>query len=179
MLLALAVVLISSSAIYLFFWHSPHAISPPQAITVSVCPGIGFGVHRVTSDAGIRFDAPEKAFTVHAALRDMPPGWLYVVKLKDADAKIVVWRDDDVFRDLKIAYPVFSDQIGQRIIRDATERIFGSGHWGYLQSGERWRYVKFSTGNVVGYEPTLPKQASPLDQVLNSACFSQDEISRK
>jgi hypothetical protein len=179
MVSAFAVVLVSSSAICLFFWRSPHGLNPPEAVTISVCPDIVFGVHRVTADSGIRFAAPEKAFTVHAALRDMPPGRLYVVKLKDADAKIVVWRDDDMFRDLKVAYPVFSDQIGQRIIRDATGRNFGSDRWGYLQSGERWRYVRFSTGDAVGYEPTPPKQASLLDQVVNSACLSRDEVFQK
>jgi hypothetical protein len=134
-------------------------------------------MHRIRSDFGIRFDAPEKAFTVHADLRDTPTGTLYVVKLKDTNANIVVWRDDDIFKDLKVAYPVFSEHIEERNIRDATGRIFGTDRWGYLQSGERWRYVKFSTSDAVGYEPTPPKPATLLDQVVNSACFSRDKIS--
>jgi hypothetical protein len=177
--IVLAVVLVSFFSIYLFLARSPHVTNPPQEIAISVCPDITSGVHRVRSDFGIRFDAPEKAFTVHAGLRDMPPGTLYVVTLKDADAHIVVWRDDDIFRDLKIAYPVFSEHIEERNIRDATGRIFGTDRWGYLQSGERWRYVRFSTRDAVGYEPTSPKQANLLDQVVNSACFSGDEISSK
>jgi hypothetical protein len=174
-----AVALVSSFVIYLFFSRSPHGTNPPQAIAISVCPDVTFGVHRIRSDFGIRFDASEKDFTVQAGPRDMPPGTLYVVKLKDADANIVIWRDDNVFRDLKIAYPVFSEHIGERNIRDATGSIFGTDRWGYLQSGERWRYVRFSTRDAVGYEPTPPKQANLLDQVINSACFSRDEISRK
>jgi hypothetical protein len=174
--IVLTAVLVSFFAIYLFLSHSPHVRNPPQAIAISVCPNVSPGVHRIRSDFGIRFDAPEKAFTVHAGLRDMPPGTLYVVKLKDADPNIVVWRDDDIFRDLKSAYRVFSEHIEERNIRDATGRIFGTDRWGYLQSGERWRYVRFSTGDAVGYEPTPPKQANVLDQVVNSACFSRDEI---
>ncbi|MFI5098342.1 MAG: hypothetical protein ACHQT6_10250 [Candidatus Acidiferrales bacterium] len=177
--IALAVVLVSSFGIYLFFSRSPHITNPPQSIAISVCPNVTSGVHRISSDFGIRFDAPENAFSVHAGLRDMPAGMLYVVKLKDADANIVVWRDDDIFRDLKIAYPVFSEHVEERSIRGAKGRIFGTDRWGYLQSGERWRYVKFSTGDAVGYEPTSPKQADLLDQVVNSACFSRDEIPRK
>ena len=173
--IVLTLVLISFFGIYLFLAHSPHVANPPQAIAISVCPDVASGVHRIRSDFGIRFDAPEKAFTVHAGLRDMPPITLYVVKLKDAGAKIVVSGDDDDFRDLKIAYSVFSEHIEERNIRDATGRIFGTDRWGYLQSGERWRYVKFSTGDAVGYEPTTPKQANLLDQVVNSACFSRDE----
>jgi hypothetical protein len=95
-----------------------------------VCPDVTSDVHRITSDFGIRFDAPEKAFTVHAGLRDMPTGTFYVVKLKDADANVVVWRDDDMFRDLKIAYPVFPEYLEERNIRDATGRIFGTDRWG-------------------------------------------------
>jgi hypothetical protein len=177
--IALAVVLVSSCAIYLFYSRFRHVANPPQPIAISVCPDVTSGVHRITSDFGIRFDAPEKEFTVHTGLRDMPPGTLYVVKLKHSEANVVVWRDDDVFRDLKTAYPIVSEHVGERIIRDPTGRIFGTDRWGYLQSGERWRYARFSTGDAVGYEPTPPEQANLLDQVINAACFSRDDISRK
>jgi hypothetical protein len=171
-----AVFVVSSFGAYLFFSRSPQAINPPQSFAISVCPDLISGVRRIKSDFGIRFDAPKKAFTVHEGLRDMPPGMLYIVKLKDTDAHIVVWHDDDVFNDLKIAYPAFSKRVEERNIRDATGRIFGTDRWGYLQSGDRWRYVRFSTRDAVGYKPTPPKQANLLDQVINSACFSRDEI---
>ncbi len=177
--IVLAVVLVCSFGIYLFFSRSPHVTNPPQSIAISVCPNVTSGVYRIRSDFGIRSDAPEKVFTVHAGLSDMPPRTSYVVKLKDADASMVVGHDDEIFRNLKIAYPVFSEHVEERNIRGATGRIFGTDRWGYLQSGERWRYVRFSTGAVVGYEPTHPEQADLLDQVVNSACFSQDEVFRK
>jgi len=170
------VVLASSFVIYMYFSRSSH-VKPPLAIVISACSNITSGVHRITFDFGIRFDAPEKMFIVHAGLRDMPPGALYVVKLSDSDANIAVSRDDDIFRDLKTAYPVFSEHVEERNIRDATGRISGTDRWGYLQSGERWRYVRFSSGDAAGYKPTPPKQAKLLDQVVNSACFSRDEPS--
>ena len=158
---------------------SSQITNPPQVVAVSVCPDLTPGTRRIPSDFGIRFDAPEKVFMVQAAVRDMPPGTMYVVKLRDGDAHIVVWRDDSVFRDLKNAYPIFSKHIEERTIRDATGRSFGTDQWGYLQTGERWRYVKFSTGDAVGYKPRPPKEANLLDQLINSACFSRDENPRK
>jgi hypothetical protein len=144
----------------------------PQPVPVTLCSDPTPDKQRIKADFGIHFDAPEKTFTVHAGTRDMPPGTLYVVKLRDGDAHIVIWRDDDVFGDLKNAYPIFSKHTNERTVRDTTGRSFGTDRWGYLQTGERWRYVKFSTGDAVGYEPRPPKEANMLDQVVNSACFS-------
>ena len=159
-------VLIFSVATYLLSFHSPHAMSVPPAIIVSACPDLPSGMRRIRSDFGTRFDASEKAFRVHAGLRDMPPGTLYVVKLKDADANIVVWRDDDILRNLKTAYPVFSKHVEERSIRTSTEHVFGTDRWGYLQSGERWRYVRFSSGDAVGYELLNKLTKSSVFKVL-------------
>jgi len=113
-------------------------------------------------------------------LRDMPPERLYVVtSIGPAEAKLVVSPDPGDFRDLEVAYPTFSQHVGERIMRDSEGRSFGTDRWGYLQSGERWRYVKFSTGDRVGYEPLPPRQADVLDQIVSSACFSRDENLKK
>jgi hypothetical protein len=64
--------------------------------------------------------------------RDEPPETLYVVTLKSANAKIVVSPDEADFKDLEIAYPVFSEHVEKRYIRDSTGRIFGTDSWGYL-----------------------------------------------
>jgi hypothetical protein len=170
----LGVILVSSVAIYLLSLRSSRVPSVPPAIVVLACPDLAPGVRRITSDFGTRFDVSDKVFTVHAGARDMPPGMLYVVKLKHADANIVVWRDDDVFRDLKTAFPVFSEHVEERNIRTSKERLVGTDRWGYLKSGERWRYVRFSSGDAAGYGPTPPKEASMLDQVVGSACLSRD-----
>ena len=174
-----AVTFVCSCLVFLLLSCSGGITNPPQAVAVSVCPDLTPGIRRIPSDFGIRFDASEKLFMVHAGVRDMPPGTMYIVKLRDGDAHVVVWRGDDVFRDLKNAYPIFSKHIEERAIRDATGQSFGTDQWGYLQTGERWRYVKFSTGDAVGYEPTPPKRSNLLDQVVNSACFPRDENPRE
>ena len=172
--------MILCSCLVLLLSCSSRISNPPVAVAVAVCPELTLGIHRIPSDFGIRFDVSEKLFMVHAGVRDMPPGAVYIVKLRDGDAHVVVaWRDDDVFKDLEKAYPIFSKHIEERAIRDATGQRLGTDKWGYLQTGERWRYVKFSTGDAAGYEPTPPKQANLLDQVVNSACFPRDENARE
>jgi len=166
--------------VYIFFSSYRHSIKPPDQVIISACPSLAPGVHRITSDFGIRFDAPDEAFTIHAALRDMPPGTLYIVKLRDTEAKMAVcWRVDCAIKDLQTAYPIFSEHVEARNIRDAKGLTFGTDRWGYLQSGERWRYVTFSNGGAAGYEPTPPEQARLLDQVVNSACVSRDSVPEK
>jgi hypothetical protein len=115
---------------------------------------------------------PENVFTVRKAERDMPPETPYVVTLNGrAEAKLVISLDSGDFGNLEVAYPTFSKTVGERTVQDTKGRNFGTDRWGYLQDGERWRYVKFTTGDRVGYEPLSPKQADLLDQVVNSACL--------
>jgi hypothetical protein len=128
-------------------------------------------MHRIDSDFGTQFDLSEKDFVVHSGLRDMPPGMLYVVTLKSRSTNMVVWRDDGIFNELKSAFPVFSEHVEERVVRTPTGHIVGEDRWGYLKSGERWRYVTFSRGDAVGYRPTRPKEASLLDQAISSACL--------
>jgi hypothetical protein len=172
-----AALILCSCVASLLLSCSNETSNAPQV--VAVCPDLTPGTHRILADYGLRFDAPEKLFMVQSSVRDMPPGTMYVVKLRNGDAHIVVWRDDEVFRNLKIAFPIFSKHTEERIIRDTTGRNFGTDQRGYLQTGERWRYVKFSTGDAAGYEPRPPREANLLDQVINSACFSVAENPRK
>jgi hypothetical protein len=109
--------------------------------------------------------------TVRKGQRDMPPE-IYVVTLDGhADAKLVGSLDSGDFQDLESAYPIFSKNLEERTVQDTKGRNFGTDRWGYLQNGERWRYVKFTTGDRVGYGPLPPRQADLLDQVVNSACL--------
>lgn len=151
---------------------SPQVTDRPRAVTISVCPDTTTGAHLLTTDLGLGFDAPESVFTVRKAQRDMPPEIPYVVTLKGhADAKLVVSPDSGDFRDLEFAYPIFSKNVEERTVQDSKGRNFGTDRWGYLQTGERWRYVKFTTTDRVGYGPLSPSQADLLDQVVNSACL--------
>jgi hypothetical protein len=143
---------------------------PPPPIRISVCPAVTSGERRIVSNFGVRFDVPEKTFDVYASPRDMPAGTLYVITLRDTKANAVVWLDDGVFRELKIAYPAFSKRVETREIRDAAGRLWGTDRWGVLPSGERWRFVTFSTGDAVGYDPVPPNEAALLDRLVDSAC---------
>lgn len=167
---------------FLLLSCSRQIAKPPQAIALSVCTDASDApqaIYRITSDFGIRFDTPKKVYVVREALRDMPAGMMYIVKLRDADAHIVIWQDDDVFRDLKNAYPVFSKHVENRAIRDAAGRNFGTDQWGYLPDGRQWRYVTFATRDAVGYDPAPPTQANLLDEVINSACYSTERSHQK
>jgi hypothetical protein len=175
--LAVALLLVSAWAIYLLLRRSTYLTNPPQAIAISACSSTA-GVRHIRDDflgnRGVRFDAPEDVFMVSRADRDMPREILYVVTLKSANAKVVVSPDEADFKDLEVVYPVFSEHVEKRYIRDSTGRVFGTDSWGYLHTGERWRYTRFSTGDAVGYEPTPPNQADQLDRLVNSACFPRN-----
>jgi hypothetical protein len=158
------------SLVCLLFSCSRQVTDPPRTVTVSVCQGSVPAAHRFTAEFGLGFDAPENVFAVKKVQRDMPPE-LYVVTLNGhAKAKLMISADDD-FRDLEVAYPTFSKNVEERIVQDSKGHNFGMDRWGYLQNGERWRYVKFNTGDSVGYEPLPARQADLLDQVVNSACL--------
>jgi hypothetical protein len=176
MISRLLVVAFASCLVCLIFSCSRQVTDPPQAVVVSACADTIAGNHRLAAEFGLQFDAPEDRFRVKKGQRDMPPGLAYAVTPNGyTDAKLVISGDDGDFRELELAYPTFSKQVGERTMRDAKGRNFGSDRWGYLQSGERWRYVKFATGDRVGYEPLPPRQADLLDQIVSSACFSRDE----
>jgi hypothetical protein len=118
-------------------------------------------------------------FTIKKVQRDMPFG-LYVVTLNGhAKAKLMISAGDGDFRNLEAVYPTFSNNVEERIVQDSKGHSFGTDRWGYLQNGERWRYVKFNTGDSVGYEPLPARQADILDQVINSACFVPAEQTTK
>jgi len=180
MISRLLAVAFPSCLVCLLFSCSRQVTDPPRAVAVSPCADTIAGAHRLAGNFGLRFDVPEDRFRIKNGQRDMPPERLYVVTPNGhADAKLVVSPDPGDFRDLEVAYPTFSQHVGERTMRDAEGRSFGMDRWGYLQSGERWRYVKFSTGDRVGYEPLPPRQADLLDQIVSSACFSQDENLKK
>jgi len=150
---------------------SRQAKDRPQAVTIAVCQGSLAGVGRFTSRFGLSFDAPENAFTVKKVQRDMPPEVIYVfAPTVGTNARLVISPDDGDFRDLQVAYPTFSEDVGERTVQDSKGRSFGTDRWGYLENGERWRYVKFNTGDRAGYEPLPAKQADLLDQIVGSAC---------
>jgi hypothetical protein len=177
MILRLLAVACPSCLVCLLLSCSRQVMDPPRAVAVSACPDTIAGADdRLVTRFGLRFDVPSDRFRVKQQQRDMPPEVVYVARPNGhADAKLVISEDDGDFRELEVAYPTFSKHVGERTMRDAEGRNFGTDRWGYLQSGERWRQVRFSTGEHVGYKPLPPRQADLLDQIVSSACFARNE----
>ncbi len=179
MISRLFVVACASSLICLLLSCSRQVTGPPRTVAVSACPDSIAGAHRI-APLHLRFDVPEDRFRITQVQRDMPPELLYVVTLNGhSDVKLVISPDRSDFRDLELAWPTFSKHVTERTMRDAEGRNFGTDRWGYLRSGERWRHVKFLTGDHAGYEPLPPSQADLLDQIVSSACFTPDENLKK
>ena len=104
---------------------------PPKSVILSTCPESTSDAYRIKTDFGLRFVAPENVYAVSAARGDMPPELFYEVKLRGSNAKMVMaWRDDGVFNNLAIAYPVFSEHAEERIIRDPKSRNWGTDRCG-------------------------------------------------
>jgi hypothetical protein len=138
MISRLLTVAFASCLVCLLFSCSRQVTDPPRAVAVSACANTIAGAHRLAANFGLRFDVPEDRFTVKKGQRDMPPEMLYVVTSNGhADAKLVVSRDAGDFRDLEVAYPTFSQHVGERTMRDAEGRSFGTDRWGYLQKLRR------------------------------------------
>jgi hypothetical protein len=156
-----------------FYFFSVRDRQAPSAISVLPCRNPNPDVRRIRSDFGATFDIPEKNFNVRAATQDMPPGHFYVVTLKNSSAKMLIAHNDGIWPDLKNAFPVFSRQVESRTIQTVGKHSIGTDHWGYLNSGERWRHVEFSSGDAVGYRPVPLSEADLFDRAISSACFSQ------
>jgi hypothetical protein len=135
-------------------------------------------MRRIHCDFGTQFDVPEKDFAVRSGMRDMPPGVAYVASFKDAGRNLLIWRADGAFDQLKSAFPVFSEHVEGRDVRIPSGQRIGKDSWGYLKSGGRCRYVRFSSGDAVGYRPVQPREASMLDKVISSACRLPSRCSR-
>jgi len=169
--LVVAVAVVLAAALGVYFAKKRKPASPP-AIMLSPCADPAPGVRRIRADFGVRFDVPESGFTVLSGSSDMPPATLYQVTSKDGAANLIVGYDDDMFNQLKVAFPTFSVRVEQRDIRNAKGQVVGRDRWGYLNSGERWRYVTFSSGDAAGYHPYDSLHAGSLDRILSSACAS-------
>jgi hypothetical protein len=122
--------LVSSVSIYLFLARSATGTRPRAVWLSRHSPR---GCNRINSDFATPFGAPEKDFTVHSGLRDLP-GTLYVVTLKRRSANIVIWHGggDEIFRELNFAFPVFSEHVEDRDVRAVKGTLAGKDHWGYL-----------------------------------------------
>jgi hypothetical protein len=152
---------------YWFFTRDPR---PPAVATIHRCAGFASETQGIKAPYGIRFSVSEKAFAIRSFSSDMPPEKDYAITLKGADAEMIVAHDDGIWPDLRDTSPIFSRRVADRSSRSIWARAAGKDTWGYLKSGERWRYVAFSTGDAIGYRPVPPSTAALFDQIMSSAC---------
>lgn len=162
----IAIVLISSIAFYLFRTRDQHA---PAAVVVSACRDLGPNTRRIKSDFGTQFDVSEKAFSVKSVVHDMAPGKFYVITSRNSAAEVIIAHDDGVWEDLKKGPRTFSRRVKDPN-RASNGHSVGIDRWGYLESGERSRYVAFPSGDAVGYRFVPLNEATKFDQIINSAC---------
>jgi hypothetical protein len=141
----LLIVLVGAIGFYFFSVADKHA---PAAISVLPCRNPSSDVRRVRSDFGATFDIPEKDFNIRTATQDMPPGRFYVVTLKNSSGNLLIGHNDGIRPDLKNAFRAFSRRIEARKIQNRGKLSVGTDHWGYLNNGDRWRYVEFSSGDA-------------------------------
>ncbi len=166
-LAAIGGVLAVAVFVYLFRMHG----LPPLAVVLSACRSAAPGMQRIKGNFGTQFDIPMAKFSIKQGSLDAPPEEVFAITVKEDGAKMMVaTRYDFDFKDLKDAFPLFSEHIGEREVRFPDGSVAGRDRWGELKSGERWRYVTFHAGDAAGYRPVTASDARWFDQILGSAC---------
>jgi hypothetical protein len=156
------------AAVYFLFPSSPQ---PPPALVISDCRTIAPGMRRIGTESSTQFDVTsDTVFAIHAGLSDMP-GNGYDATVKYGGASMAISSEDYVFSNLKSNFPHSSENLIERVVRDRKGRLIGEDRWGYLETGERWRFVRFSWGEAMGYRPARREVASFFDKIIDSACF--------
>jgi hypothetical protein len=132
-------------------------------------------MRRLGSKSSVQFDLPGKDFVVSSWMNDMPPALAFVARShSDHTAWLEISAGLDAImssRDLTSSIPAVSRYLGERDVFTSDGRRVGKDRWGYLKSGERWRYLEFSWGSGAAYRPARPNQATLLDQVISTACI--------
>jgi hypothetical protein len=153
---------------------TPHA---PRALTISPCREVPPNMHRISArllifpDA-VEFDVPETIFVLKSMTQDSPPGEVHFVRVRDRNEGLEISNFGLSFEKDLAGFAAHSAHAYQTTIRTSHGRKIGEDHWGYLKTGERWRYLKFTRAEEDGYRPMPPKYADLLDNVLSSACLA-------
>jgi hypothetical protein len=139
-------------------------------------------MRRVGADIG--FDVAAAGFALSCGSPDMgPPMYVCDITVRGGSPNPLEISDQVYFeRDLQSTWPVFSEHVEERDVRNVYGHVVGKDSWGYWKSsehwwgrpasGKRWRFVKFSGGEEVGYLPTSDREARLFDQIISSACSS-------
>jgi hypothetical protein len=176
----IAVALLSASFIFPFVLN---ARSPqvPRALTISPCRKVPPNMHRFSArlvifpDA-IEFDVPETDFIVESGARDMPVGEVHLITIRGRNEGLELSNERLSFKKELVGFSAHSAHVYQSTIRTSHGRKIGEDHWGYLKTGERWRYLRFTRGEEDGYRPMIPMYAGLLDKVMNSACLAPTPV---
>lgn len=172
----IAVALLSASFIYPFVLAA-RTQQAPRALTISPCREVPPNMHRFSArlvifpDA-VEFDVPETDFMVESGTRDMPVGEVHLITIRGRSERLELSNERLSFEKELVGFSAHSVHVYQSAIRTSHGRKIGEDHWGYLKTGERWRYLRFTRGEEDGYRPMLPKDADLLDKVISSACLA-------
>ncbi len=171
--LGLAVIVGISSICWLYFVGTRP--SPPLLPHVSPCKALASGMKRV-GDRGFQFDVSTKDFSISEGSSDAAPfvhGFDLVPKQSNAILKIEFgWRPmESITPDPALT---FLKRIERRPIFDDKGKPIGEDKWGYLDTGERWRSVRFSGIGTAKYGLVDRQAAEIFDRVINSVCSVQN-----
>ena len=169
----------------------------PVVPVVSSCKGLKPGMRRISEQYGFQFNVPkndqhgfqfdvsEKNFTIHEGTKDAPPGLHgFSLSLKTNGTAYMVLEQAEPTTMGGVPVPpalIDSGPVVKRMIFDDQGNTVGEDSWGYLDSGERWRRVRFRGRVVARYGSVLEKDvpnygsvhendAERFDQVISSVC---------
>jgi hypothetical protein len=175
------ITLVLAGAVYVAVRRSVSLQLPPS-ISVSVCPDTSPATYRVGSKStgafpGIQFNVPESNFAVQSHARDMPPETVYLVVSHAGNASMELAKGGRVTfeKDVDSSFPVFSAHVGERDVRTSAGLVIGKDHWGYLKNGDRWRSVRFFSGDEAAYRPLNPSDAKLMDEIIDTACIDRPQ----
>ncbi len=165
----LGVVLIFGA--YLSFTSKrPLAPAVPQ---LSGCNALGPGMRRI-GDRGFQFDVPTSELTISEGTSDAAP-LVHGFGLRPKERKSILSIEfgPQSLKSMMVdpAF-IFSKHVEKRRIVDDKGKSLGEDEWGYLDSGERWRRVRFPGGGTAKYGFVNENEAALFDQVINSVCFA-------
>ena len=167
-LLVLAVVIVMS---FLGWFHFANRTPHPSGLhRVSTCNPIQLGMRRV-GDRGLQFDVPTRDFVITEGTTDVPPlvhGFDLASKQSNATLQIEFGPTESIAPDPALT---FLNQVVRRPIFDDKGKQIGEDEWGYRDTGERWRHLRFTGIGTAKYGLVDTQDAEKFDQIINSACF--------
>ena len=154
------------------FYLANRTRTAPSLHRVSPCKAVETGMRRV-GDRGLEFDVSTKDFSITEGTTDAAPvvhGFDLAPKQSKATLEIEFgWRPmESIAPDPAL---IFLNQVVRRPILDDKGKQIGEDEWGYRDTGERWRRVRFTGIGTAKYGLVDTRDAEKFDKIINSACF--------